>query len=149
MATMDTSVNITAASFAAYLKCLTKSYLITQGETPPDAFVSETLGRISVAYKASATQSFRMESTGAVPIDFVGLTNNSVPDANTIFVDCETAFYVCDQAAVAAGGLRINRSQLRRDFIPIRYSAWDRSDQSDDLLVCFCALAIGRVTGGI
>src|SRR5256885_1820181 len=32
---MDTSANITAAVFAAYLKCLTKAYLTAHGENPP------------------------------------------------------------------------------------------------------------------
>ncbi len=36
---------------------------------------------------------------------------------------------------------------IRRAFVPILYSAWDKSDQSDELLVCFGALAIGQATG--
>jgi hypothetical protein len=32
---MDTSANITAAVFAAYLKCPTKAYLAAHGENPP------------------------------------------------------------------------------------------------------------------
>jgi hypothetical protein len=45
---MGTSANITAAVFAAYLKCPTKAYLTAHRENPPDTFVSDTCGRISV-----------------------------------------------------------------------------------------------------
>ena len=53
---MDTSGNITAAVFAAYLKCPTKAYLLVHGEDPPDTFVADTRERISIAYKARAEQ---------------------------------------------------------------------------------------------
>ena len=46
---MDASANITAAVFAAYLKCPTKAYLTAHGENPPDTFVADTrahLGRV-------------------------------------------------------------------------------------------------------
>jgi predicted RecB family nuclease len=82
-----------------------------------------------------------------VPIDFVRLANKPDREATTLFVDCETAFYACDQTTSAGGGLQINRSELRPAFVPILYSAWDKSDQSDELLVCFGALAIGQATG--
>ena len=52
---MGTSANITAAVFAAYLKCPTKAYLTARGEKPPNTFVSDTRGRISAAYKARAS----------------------------------------------------------------------------------------------
>jgi hypothetical protein len=42
---MDTSANITAAVFAAYLKCPTKAYLTAHGENPADTFVADTRGR--------------------------------------------------------------------------------------------------------
>jgi hypothetical protein len=53
---MRTNANITAAVFAAYLKCPTKAYLTAHGEIPPDTFIANTCGRISAAYKASASQ---------------------------------------------------------------------------------------------
>ncbi len=147
MVAMDMNPDITAAVFAAYLRCSTKSYLTAHGEKPPDTFVAETRGRISLAYKTRANQRFRTGLTGVVPIDFVRLANKPDREATTLFVDCETAFYACDQTTSAGGGLQINRSELRPAFVPILYSAWDKSDQSDELLVCFGALAIGQATG--
>ena len=46
----------------------------------------------------------------------------------------------------ARTGRRTERSERRRDFVSVLYSAWDKSDQADDLLVCFGALAIGQAT---
>src|SRR6267154_5032116 len=143
-----TSANITAAIFGAYLKCPTKSYLTAHGEKAPDSFVDEMRGSISVAYKTTATQSVRRGLTGIVPIDFVRLPAKAVSDVSTLFIDCESAVYACDQHTSAGVGLRRNRSDLRGDYVPVLYSAWDESGQSDNLLVCFGALAIAQATGG-
>jgi hypothetical protein len=48
----DTSTNITAAVFAAYLKCPTKAYLLAHGEVAADTFVADMRRRISVACEA-------------------------------------------------------------------------------------------------
>jgi len=90
---MDASANITAAVFAAYLKCPTKAYLTAHGENPPDTFVADTRGRISAAYKARASQSLRTGLTAVVPIDFLRLAGDPFRDASTLFVDCETVSY--------------------------------------------------------
>jgi predicted RecB family nuclease len=138
---MDTSANITAAIFAAYLKCPTKAYLTAHGERPPDTFVANTHARISAAYKAQA-----MELTGVVPIDFLRPAGDPAREAATLFVDCETASYAFDQPASARIGSRAKRSERRCDLVPVLYSPWDKNDHSDDLLVCFGALAIGQAT---
>jgi predicted RecB family nuclease len=144
---MDTSANITAAVFAAYLKCPTKAYLTAHGENPADTFVADTRGRISAAYKARASQGLGTGLTGVVPIDVLRPAGDPAREAATLFVDCETASYACDRPAPARIGRLARGSQRRCDFVPILYSAWDKSDQSDDLLVCLGALAIGQATG--
>jgi hypothetical protein len=88
---MDASTNITAAVFAAYLKCPTKAYLTTHGEKSPNTFFADTLGRISATYKARASQSLRTGSTGVATIDFFGLEGGRARDTADLFVDCETA----------------------------------------------------------
>jgi predicted RecB family nuclease len=144
---MDTSANITAAVFAAYLKCPTKAYLTAHGEKPPDSFVADTHGRISAAYKAGASQGIGTGLTGAVPMDVIGPAGDSARETATLFVDCETASYACDRQASARIGRLTRRSQRHFGFAPILYSAWDKGDQPDDLLVCLGALAIGQATG--
>jgi predicted RecB family nuclease len=145
MIATDMNPYITAATFAAYLRCYTKSYLSAHAEKPPDTFIAETRGRIAMAYKARANQHLRTRLTG-IDIDFLRLAETTARAAATFFVDCETAFYAVDQPRTVAGGVRINRSELRHDIVPILYSAWDKTDPSDELLVCFGALAIGQAT---
>jgi predicted RecB family nuclease len=139
---MGASAKIIAAVFAAYLKCSTKAYLTAHDEKPPDTFVADTRGRISAAYKAGV-----IGLTGVMPINFLQLVSDPAIDVPTLFVDCETASYACDRPLSATTGRRTERSERRRDFVSVLYSAWDKSDQADDLLVCFGALAIGQATG--
>jgi hypothetical protein len=141
---MDASANITAAVFAAYLKCPTKAYLTAHGENPPDTFVVDTRERVSAAYKVRASRSV---GAGFVTIDFLRPRGDRAREVTTLFVDCETASYACDRPSSARTGPLARRSQRRCDFVPVLYSAREKSDQSDDLLVCLGALAIGQATG--
>jgi predicted RecB family nuclease len=145
---MELSINITAAIFAAYLKCPTKAYLTARGENPPDTFLADTRERISAAYKAKVSQGLGMGLNDVGSIDLLWLANDLDRNAANLFVDCETASYTCDQPALARIGRGGKRSARRTQFVPILYSPWDKSDQSDDLLVCLGALAIGQATGG-
>ena len=80
---MGASANITAAVFAAYLKCSTKAYLTAHDEKPPDTFVADTRGLISAAYKAGV-----IGFTGVMPINFLRLVSDPAIDVPTLFVDC-------------------------------------------------------------
>jgi predicted RecB family nuclease len=145
---MGMSAKITAAVFAAYLKCPTKGYLSVHGEKPPDTFVADTRGLISAAYRARAVQELGPGLPAVVSIEFLRAAGDPAREAGTtLFVDCETASYACDQPESARRG-RLAREALRpSDFVPILYFASARPDQSDHLLVCFGALAIGQSTG--
>jgi predicted RecB family nuclease len=140
---MDASVNITAVVFAAYLKCPTKAYLIAHHEKPPDTFVADTLRRISAAYKAKV-----IGSSVTLPIDFSQLPAGPAIEATDSFIDCETTSYAPGQPGLVKARRLTRTSTHRRDLVPILYSARDKIDQSDNLLVCFGALAIGQATGG-
>ncbi len=142
---METGANITAAIFAAYLKCRTKAYLTAHREKPPDPVFTEMCKRVSAAYKAIAGQ--RAYTGPTVPIDFSRLADGVMDDAGTVFVDCETASYTTEGAVPAWVDHRAKRVGLNRHNVPIVYSAWEKSDQSDDLLVCFGALEIAQATG--
>jgi predicted RecB family nuclease len=141
---METGANITAAMFAAYLKCHTKAYLTVHGEKPPDRVFAEMRKRVSGAYKALARQAPPTGST--VPIDFSSLADGVIGDGGTAFVDSETALYATSATASASMAHRAKRAGSDRPNVPILYSAWEKSDQSDDLLVCFGALAIAQTT---
>jgi hypothetical protein len=142
-AAAETGATITAAVFAAYLKCPTKAYLTAHGEKPPDATFAEMCNRVSAAYKALARQ--RPLTASTVPIDFSRLAHGVMGDVGTVFVDCETALYAIDGTACASLDHRASRAGSDRPY-PILYSAWEKSGQSDDLLVCFGALAIAQAT---
>ena len=147
MVVMHRSVNVTAAIFTAYLKCPTKGYLIAHGEDPPDAFIAVRRGCMSAAYKARAGQRLQAGLAGIAPIHFSRLTDDTAHDATTLFVDCETTSYVCNEPAAARLDGRVKRSMRGRGYVPVLYSAWDKIDQCDDLLVCFGAMAVGQATG--
>jgi hypothetical protein len=104
---------------------------------------AEMRERISAAYKALASQRLPTASTG--PIDFARLTDGVTGDGGTAFVDSETALYAIDGTGCASLDHRASRAGSGRPY-PILYSAWEKSGQSDDLLVCFGALAIAQAT---
>jgi CRISPR/Cas system-associated exonuclease Cas4 (RecB family) len=141
-----TSTNITAAVFAAYLKCPTKAYLIAHGQYSTDTFVVDMHRRISAAYKFRASRDRGAGLTGVGLIDFLRSKTDGVCELATLFVDCETALYAWDRPPARIGRLA-RRSERRSDLVPILYSASDKSDQSNDLLVCLGALAIEQATG--
>ena len=144
---MHTGVNITASVFDAYLKCPTKAYLATHEENSPDTFFADACGRISAAYKAGACQSLRTRSTDAVQIDFSRLADLSPLCTATVYVDCGTACYSCELPASVPGGRRAKGTELTREYLPVVYWAWDKNDQTNDLIVSFGALALAQATG--
>ncbi|NGO55901.1 TM0106 family RecB-like putative nuclease [Allomesorhizobium camelthorni] len=144
---MDASANISAAVFAAYLKCSTKAYLTAHGEKSPDSFFADTLGRTSAAYKARVSQGPRMGSTNAVSFDYLRQTGVPAEYTPTLLVDCETAACARDLAVAVRVGNQTERADPGHDYVPIVFSAWNKRDRSDDLLVCFGAMAIQQATG--
>jgi predicted RecB family nuclease len=136
---METSASITAAVFSAYLSCPTKAYLLAHGEKSIETLFDDMRGNVSTAYKA------KMQT--ALSVDFSELAWGSNSDSATVFVDSETAFYPGDQSASAKVGRRTRKTQPSREYIPVLYSAWDKLEKSDHLLVSFCALAIGQAAG--
>src|SRR5262249_8098981 len=113
---MDASANITAAVFAAYLKCPTKAYLMAHREKSPDTFVADACGRISAAYKAKV-----IGSSGTVPIGFSQLQDDLAIEVTNSFVDCETTSYAPGQpGSVKTDRLR-PKSRHGQDLVPILY----------------------------
>ena len=144
---MDASIDITASVFDAYLKCPTKAYLAAHEENSPDTFFADTRSRISAAFKARASQNLQTALTGAVQIDFSQLASLHALGAATVCVDCGTASYACEQPASARCGRRAKRAELSHDYLPVVYWAWDKNDQSNDLIVTFGAVALAQATG--
>jgi predicted RecB family nuclease len=136
---MESSDIITATVFAAYLKCPTKGFLLAHSEKPPDTFFGDLSGNVSIAYKASIG--------GLLPVKFSELAGCSQSERATTLVDSETAFYVRGRPAAIERGQDATRPGPGNGYVPILYSAWYKVEKSDQLIVAFCAVAIGQATG--
>jgi predicted RecB family nuclease len=130
---------ITASTFAAYLNCTTKGFLLASGEKPEDPFFADIEQEIATAYAA------KLQTTTSAK--FSSLTCGSHTNTGTTFVDAATAYYAMGSPTPIQTHDRAKRSQFGCDYVPVVYSAWDKVQQSDRLIVAFCALAIGQVTG--
>jgi CRISPR/Cas system-associated exonuclease Cas4 (RecB family) len=126
---------ITASVFAAYLKCPTKAVLLACGETSFDTFFTDIGRNTSLAYKAKIK---RISS-----VKFCELAGSSSAEMSPTFVDSETAFYTRS----IEDHRRVKRPKPAKDYLPILYSAFDRVEQSDQLIVSFWALAIAQAMG--
>jgi predicted RecB family nuclease len=129
---------ISAATFSAYLKCPTKALLLAQGERPADTFFTHVEQEISNAYRTTVKN---------IPsIDFCDLTRGTRIEKTPTFVDSTTAYYITGPSeAIEADGVK---TQMHcGEYIPILRLPWEKVGQSDELLVSFCALAIGQATG--
>jgi predicted RecB family nuclease len=118
-----------------------QAYLISHRERPSDASVADTRRRISAAYKVKV-----IGSSGSVPIDFSQLSADLAIEVTDSLVDCESTSYAPSQPESVKARRLPSTSEYRRGLVPIFYSASDKIDQSDNLLVCFGALAIGQAT---
>lgn len=62
-------------------------------------------------------------------------------------VDCETVIYNFVLPSHQPGGGQAHKSTLSGTFVPVSFLPWDKPDVSDNLLICFGALALWQVTG--
>jgi hypothetical protein len=108
---MKTRGIITAATFAAYLKCPTKALLLARGEKPADTFFADITANISKAYKANLRIT--------LSINFCELASHSHAETTATFVDSESAFYAPDVAAAIEGGRRAKRPKPCNDYVPV------------------------------
>jgi predicted RecB family nuclease len=135
---MSSNNMVTAAVFAAHLKCPTKAFLLARGEKPADTFFADMGENISMAYKAKFKD---------MSVKFCGLTAHSHAHTRPTdnFVDTETALYSTSVSAAFQDDRGI--TPPANDYVPVLYSPWDKLEQSDRLIVSFGALAIGQATG--
>jgi hypothetical protein len=144
---MDANIPITAAIFSAFLKCPTKAHLMAIGEPAPGAYFADLETRISSMYKAAAK---RRSPTGVEVVellDFRELWGSLDHDAIMHYVDCDTAVYDIAPPPHRPGWRQRQELSPSGTFVPIRFLPWDKPGLSDNLLVCFCALALSQTTG--
>src|SRR5215211_1573013 len=85
---MSAISTISATVFAAYLRCPSKAYLLARGERPPGSFFTDTLGRISNAYKAAARERLGSGGAGFASISRLPLPTAPAPDRAVVLVGC-------------------------------------------------------------
>ena len=89
---MESRATITAATFAAYLKCPTKALLSAHGERPSDTFFTDIEREISKAYRTNIKN--------IMSISFCDLTRSSRTEKTATFVNSETAFYTTGPSTI-------------------------------------------------
>jgi predicted RecB family nuclease len=136
---MESGRIITAAIFAAHLKCPTKALLLARGEKPFDTFFAEIERRISTAY----TTKIRDISS----VKFGTLSRVPLAKTTSTFVDAETSYYSTRPLPKIQGSDQAKKPELGYDYVPILRSPWGKVQQFDPLIVSFCALAIEQATG--
>jgi len=144
---MDASNPITAAVFSAFLKCSTKAHLLAIGEPAPDSFFANIEARISSMYRTAAERRLRIGANAIKSLAFSQLCRGVDNEAVTQHVDCDTAVY---DLSLPAGKSEDRRSRQISPFgtlVPMLFLPSDKPDISDNLRLCFGALALSQATG--
>ena len=145
---MNANPAISATVFAAHLQCPTKAYLLTHGGGPPSSFFTYTLGRTSSAFKAAARERLGADVIGFEMVGRSSLVEETAAASARVFVDCEAASYIVSTPTCTQLDCKTRRNERPPDYVPIVFSAWNKTDRIQDLQVCFGALALQQATGG-
>src|SRR3954452_16853524 len=143
---MTTSTSIDETVFSAYLKCVTKAYLLATGETAPSSHFANAEACIVEAYRNRVVRHFRAASPPVEPIAFSEVGRDLGSHGMAYYVDSDTVTYGL-QPKHERGGCGSFQAAPGNDYVPVLYSAWNKPQPSDNLLLCFCALAISQVIG--
>jgi predicted RecB family nuclease len=144
---MDASDSITAAVFSAFVKCPTKAHLLTIGERPPSTFFADIEARISSMYKEMAKRHLRVLAEVGDVLDCGHVRCNFDYATITQSVDCETALYDFTPSPHRPRRRQSQKLKPSHIFSPILFKPWSKVDVSDNLLMCFGALALSQITG--
>lgn len=143
---MDASNSITTAVFSAFLRCPTKAHLLAIGEPAPDTFFADIEARILSMYSTAAKHRLCIGANDAEPLDFRQLWSGIDNESVTHQIDCDTAVYdlVPPHRAEESQSRQLTPSDT---LVPILFLPWNKPDISDNLRLCFGALALSQRTG--
>jgi hypothetical protein len=144
---MDASDPIAAALFSAFIKCPMKAHLLASGAPVSGTFFADMETRISSMYKAGAKQPLRVGTDTAKPLNFGEVWRDPNCPTVTREVDCETAIFDFALPPRRPGRRQPQKSKPPCTFVPVLLLPWDKLDVSDNLAVCFGALALAQATG--
>src|SRR4051794_12752594 len=143
---MDGGTPITLAVFSAYLKCVSKAHLLITGQSAPSSYFVNNEAFITEGYRSRAVRHLQESLLGFEPIAFSDVTRDIGDHQITSYVDCGTVTYSCLEAR-ARRKLTTRDAASGHNYTPVLFSALDKPDPSDNLLICFGALAISQVIG--
>jgi hypothetical protein len=99
-------------------------------------------------YKSLVTQRLRVGGEVIEPLDFGELCAGRCHGAAVHPVDCKTAIYNLVLPSRVPKGCPSQELRFGT-FVPVSLTPWDKPEASDNLLVCFGALALSKVTGNL
>jgi hypothetical protein len=144
---MNASNQISAAVFSAFVKCPTKAHLLAIGEPAPGAFFVDIEARISSMYKPVAKRQLHSGAKVAEFLEFgqlwCSLDDGTIPH----YVDCDTVVYDFALPQRRREGRQPQKSSPSGNVVPVLFLPWDKPNLSDNLLVCFGALALSQAIG--
>jgi len=144
---MDASNQITAAVFSAFLKCSTKAHVLAIGEPAPDSFFADIEARISTMYRTAATQRLHIGADVIRPLAFSQLQRGIDNVAVTHHIDCDTVVYDLALPPQRSEDCQSQQIPPWGTLVPVLFLPSDKPDISDNLRLCFGALALSQCTG--
>src|ERR1700720_1788783 len=123
---MESNGQITAALFAAFVKCQTKAYLLASEEPKRDSYFTEMATRVSSAYKNIASRQPPVDSGRNAFCSFSQFSRGRDCDIVN-HVDCETAVYNLQPSKRPSYRKRL----LSGDTIPVVFVPWEKPNASD------------------
>lgn len=140
---MKTSDTVTAELFLAFLKCPTKAYLLAHAELLPETYFSNVETEIASNYKLWAWQMLQDKNEPAKPLTFEQIADSDNLATTTRWLECDTAVLDSNGAAELCS----RKSVVGVPIVPVVFTPWEKPTLSDNLLLCFGALALSQSTG--
>ena len=115
---MESSAKITAAVFAAHLRCPTEARLLMLGETPSHTFFSDMRKKISAAQrtKFATADLFGFSEFLARPKSQTGV----------VLIDSDTSYLEASQIT-SKTKRRSKGAEPGHDYVPVLYSPWENA----------------------
>lgn len=143
---METSDAVTAEQFLAFLKCPTKAYFLAHREHPPETYFSNLETEIASRYKLRAWRMLQDRNEPAKPLTFEQMADGDSLATITRWFECDTAVF--DSTLFSNGAVELHaRKSVVGPIVPVVFTPWEKPTLSDNLLLCFGAIALSQYTG--
>jgi predicted RecB family nuclease len=138
---------VTAALFSAFLKCPTKAYFLAHGELPPETYFSNVETEIALKFKSLAWRMLQDSDESSMPLTFGKMADNVSLATASRWIDCDTAVLDFALSHQGATERRARKLIVTSPIVPVVFTPWEKPTLSDNLLLCFGALALSQSIG--